>query len=107
VFRPSRDQCLVPQDGFDPIRIIVDWLDACREGRFAALIERYEDGTIEDCCQGGTFRGRLGVERYWSWRDIRVPVNWGAPNKLCIAAFLKRSTRVWGVQVDLVPALER
>ncbi|XSC43225.1 nuclear transport factor 2 family protein [Bradyrhizobium sp. RDT10] len=53
------------QGGFDPIGIIVDWLDACREGRLAALIDLYDDGAILDCCQGGTFRGRLGVERYW------------------------------------------
>ena len=54
------------QGGFDPIGIIVDWLDACREGRLAALIDLYDDGAIVDCCQGGgTFRGRLGVERYW------------------------------------------
>ena len=53
------------QGGFDPIGIIVDWLDACREGRLAALIELYDDGAILDCCQGGTFRRRLGVERYW------------------------------------------
>ena len=52
------------QDGFDPIGIIVDWFDACREGRLAALNELYDDGAIVDCCQGGTFRGRLGVERY-------------------------------------------
>jgi len=49
------------QGGFDPIGIIVDWLDACRKGRLAALINLYDDGAI----QGGTFRGRLGVERYW------------------------------------------
>jgi hypothetical protein len=53
------------QGGFDPIGIIVDWLDACREGRLAALIDLYDDGAILDCCQGGTFRGRLGVERHW------------------------------------------
>ena len=52
------------QAGFDPIRIIVDWFDA-REGRLAALIDLYDDGAIVDCCQGGTIRGRFGVERYW------------------------------------------
>jgi len=53
------------RDGFDPIGIIVDWLDACREGRLAALVDLYDDKAIVDCCQGGTFRGRLGVEKYW------------------------------------------
>jgi hypothetical protein len=25
----------------------------------------YDDGAVVDCSQGGTFRGRLGVGRYW------------------------------------------
>ena len=53
------------QGGFDPIGIIVDWLDTCRKGQLDALIDLYDDGAIVDFCQGGTFRGRLGVERYW------------------------------------------
>lgn len=53
------------KDSFDPIGIVVDWLDACREGQLSTLVDLYDDGAVVDCCQGGTFRGRLGVERYW------------------------------------------
>ena len=45
------------QDGFDPIGIIVDWFDTCRERRVAALIDLYDDGAIVDCCQGGPSAG--------------------------------------------------
>jgi SnoaL-like protein len=51
---------------FDPIGTVVDWLDACRQRRLAALIDLYDDEATIDCCEGGTFRGRLAVERYWT-----------------------------------------
>jgi hypothetical protein len=53
------------KNNFDPIGIVVDWLDACRERQLSVLIDLYDDAGIIDCCQGGTFRGRLGIERYW------------------------------------------
>src|SRR5438105_4769914 len=53
------------KDSFDPIGIVVDWLDACREGQLSTLLDLYDDSAVIDCCQGGTFRGRLGVEKYW------------------------------------------
>lgn len=53
------------KNSFDPIGVVVDWLDACRGGQLSALVDLYDDAAIIDCCQGGSFRGRLGVERYW------------------------------------------
>jgi len=50
---------------FDPIGIVVDWLDACKERRLSALVDLYDDGATVDCCDGGTFRGRAEVEGYW------------------------------------------
>lgn len=50
---------------FDPIGIVVDWLDACRSRQLLTLIDLYDDAAIIDCCQGGTFRGRRGLEEYW------------------------------------------
>ena len=44
---------------FDPIGIVVDWLDACRARHLSTLIDLYDDAAIIDCCQGGSFRGRL------------------------------------------------
>ena len=54
-----------PQDGFDPIGVVVDWLDACRARLLSALIDLYDDGAAVDCCQGGTFLGRAEIEGYW------------------------------------------
>jgi len=53
------------QGSFDPIGIVVDWLDACKERRLSALVDLYDDGATVGCCDGGTFRGRSEVERYW------------------------------------------
>jgi hypothetical protein len=52
------------KSGFDPIGIVVDWLDACRARQLSALVELYDNEATIDCCQGGSFRGRLEVERY-------------------------------------------
>ena len=61
---------------FDPIGIVVDWLDACRARHLSTLIDLYDDAAIIDCCQGGSFHGRLGIDRYWR------PIKKTAP-KLC------------------------
>ncbi len=50
---------------FDPIGTVVDWIDACRQRSLAALVELYDDAAKVDCCEGGSFRGKSGVERYW------------------------------------------
>jgi hypothetical protein len=51
--------------GFDPIGIVVDWIDARRERKLSALVELYDDAATVDCCKGGRFSGRADVERYW------------------------------------------
>jgi hypothetical protein len=50
---------------FDPIGVVIDWLDACRQGRLADLLELYADRATLDCCDGGRFVGRSGLLRYW------------------------------------------
>jgi hypothetical protein len=50
---------------FDPIGIVVDWIDACRHRQLSALVELYDAAAVVDCCEGGRFRGRAEVERYW------------------------------------------
>lgn len=50
---------------FDPIGIVIDWLDACRECRLADLLEMYADGVTFDCCDGRRLAGREGLLRYW------------------------------------------
>ena len=54
------------QDGFDPIGIIVDWFDTCRERRVAVLIDLYDDGAIVDCCQGDLPRAARG-RKVWAF----------------------------------------
>ena len=51
--------------GFDPIGIVVDWIDACRHRQLSTLVELYDDAAVVDCCEGGRFRGRAEVARYW------------------------------------------
>jgi hypothetical protein len=50
---------------FDPIGVVIDWLDACRERRLGDLLDLYADGATLDCCDGGRFVGRGGLLRYW------------------------------------------
>src|ERR1700742_5076393 len=50
---------------FDPVGVVIDWLDACRQRRLADLLELYADQATLDCCDGGRFVGRSGLLRYW------------------------------------------
>jgi hypothetical protein len=55
----------VPND-FDPIAIVVDWLDACRRRDLAALIELYADSASLECaCEAIAIHGRAALEAYW------------------------------------------
>jgi hypothetical protein len=59
------------QGGFDAIGIVVDWIDACKDRRLSALLDLYEATATVECCEGGTFRGRFEVERYWTTKLAR------------------------------------
>ncbi|MCS3932054.1 ketosteroid isomerase-like protein [Bradyrhizobium elkanii] len=50
---------------FDPVGVVIDWLDACRQRRLADLLELYADNATLDCCDGGRFVRRSGLFRYW------------------------------------------
>ena len=50
---------------FDPIGVVVDWIDACRHRQLSTLLDLYDAAAIVECCEGGRFRGRAEVERYW------------------------------------------
>ena len=53
-------------DRFDPMGLVIDWLDACKERRLSSLIDLYdESATLDCCCEGKTLRGRLDLEAYW------------------------------------------
>lgn len=52
---------------FDQMGIIVDWVDACRNGDLAALIDLYaDDAQLECTCdRARRYRGRSEIEAYW------------------------------------------
>jgi hypothetical protein len=57
-------------DDFDQIGIVVDWVDACRKGDLASLLDLYADDASLECqCDGLSFyRGRSELETYWQKR---------------------------------------
>jgi hypothetical protein len=58
-----------PGTGFDPVAIVIDWLDACKGGRLNDLLDLYDDAAMVECvCAGQTCRGRHEIERYWQPR---------------------------------------
>jgi hypothetical protein len=60
------EQCPASHDRFDPMGLVIDWLDACKERRLSSLIDLYdESATLDCCCEGKTLRGRLDLEAYW------------------------------------------
>jgi hypothetical protein len=50
--------------------LVVDWVDACRKGDLASLLELYaDDARLECSCFGTTrYRGRGEIETYWQSR---------------------------------------
>lgn len=54
------------QADYDPIGVIVDWLDACRAADLHTLLKLYDsDATLECRCEGRTFHGVAEIEGYW------------------------------------------
>jgi hypothetical protein len=64
------------RDSFDAIGVIVDWIDACKARRLDLLLELYDDAATVECCEGGNYRGRAEVERYW-WPKLAIPSSKG------------------------------
>jgi len=60
------------RDGFDAIGVVVDWIDACKERRLDDLLNLYDATATVECCEGGSFRGRSEMERYWRPRLARA-----------------------------------
>ena len=68
----------VPKD-FDPIAVVVDWLDACRKRDLAALLDLYSaEASLECACEAIAVHGRQALEGYWRPRlDAFVPTAFG------------------------------
>ena len=54
-------------DTFDPLAVVVDWLDAGRSGNLDALLDLYEEGATLHClCENATLVGRKSFAAYWA-----------------------------------------
>jgi hypothetical protein len=52
--------------GFDPLAIVVDWLDACRSGDLIAVLALYDERATLECeCEGVSLTGRASLSAYW------------------------------------------
>jgi hypothetical protein len=69
---------ITPED-FDPVAVVVDWLDACRRRDLTALLDLYgSEASLECDCEGIAIHGRNALEAYWRPRlDAFVPTAFG------------------------------
>jgi hypothetical protein len=58
----------MPDCTFDPIAVVVDWLDFCRERRLNNLLDLYDATGSLECACAGIYQGREDIARYWSRR---------------------------------------
>jgi hypothetical protein len=63
----TRYKCQFCGDEFDPLAVVVDWLDSCRLGDLGALIDMYDErATLECDCDTLTLVGRASIAAYWA-----------------------------------------
>jgi hypothetical protein len=63
----ARNLMSVLQDEFDPLAVVVDWLDACRWGGLDTLLNLYDErATLECDCECVSLTGRKAIEAYWA-----------------------------------------
>jgi hypothetical protein len=60
----------MPDSNFDPIAVVVDWLDSCRARSLENLLDLYDTrGSLSCACAGPyIYQGREDIARYWSPR---------------------------------------
>jgi hypothetical protein len=55
------------KDEFDPLAVVVDWLDACRWGELDALLDLYDGRATLQCgCEHVRLTGRKWIAAYWA-----------------------------------------
>jgi hypothetical protein len=56
-----------PREGFDPLAVADDWLDACRQGDLHGLLDLYDERTTLKCdCEGVVLTGHQSLSAYWA-----------------------------------------
>ena len=51
---------------YDPLAIVVDWLDFCRSAEAGLLLSLYDEEAVIECeCEQASLSGRCAVEAYW------------------------------------------
>lgn len=51
---------------FDPLDVVIDWLDACRSADTELLVKLYDPSATLHCdCTDTNYYGRTEIERYW------------------------------------------
>ena len=54
-------------DNFDPLAVVVDWLDACRMRKIDALLDLYDESATLECnCESVSLTGREAIAAYWA-----------------------------------------
>lgn len=54
-------------DNFDPLAVVVDWLDACRLAKLDELLDLYDErATLECNCEQVSLTGREAIAAYWA-----------------------------------------
>lgn len=61
---------------FDPLVVVIDWLDACRDRDMEVLLNLYDSSASLHCdCTDENRKGRAEIESYW-----RIRLHSQAPN---------------------------
>ena len=60
---------------FDPVAVVIDWLDACKERRLNDLLDLYDAKASFRCACEGVYQGREELTRYWATRLERAVPN--------------------------------
>src|SRR6478736_4942863 len=61
------DPMSISRDEFDPLAVVVDWLDACRRGELIALLDLYDERANLECdCERVSLTGRKSIAAYWA-----------------------------------------
>ena len=62
----------MPNCAFDPVAVVVDWVDACKARRLHDLLDLYDAKASFRCACEGLYQGRDELTHYWLTRLERA-----------------------------------